>query len=96
MDKAKGAREKGTKRGKDSTRSQNGTASKLEDLKITKQQSSDWQKLAAVPKDIFEEAARGSPNPDRPLLDSRDSESGSVPTFSESLCSMHQRHNRST
>jgi hypothetical protein len=54
MEKAKGAREPGTGRG--TTRSPEGTASKLNDLGISKKQSSNWQKLAAVPEKKFERA----------------------------------------
>lgn len=54
MPKNKGAAESGTQRGM--TQSQNGTASTLSDLGITKRQSSDWQQLAAVPEEQFEAA----------------------------------------
>jgi hypothetical protein len=50
---ARGAAEAGTNRG--TTRSDHPTAS-LSDLGITKQQSSDWQKLAALSRDEFESA----------------------------------------
>jgi hypothetical protein len=54
-EKAKGAAEAGTNRG--TTPSLGGTASKpLADLGITRKQSSQYQKLAAVPQDDFEAA----------------------------------------
>jgi hypothetical protein len=53
-DMAKGAAEPGTNRG--ATPSQNGTASTLADLGITRKQSSAWQKLARVPEKTFERA----------------------------------------
>lgn len=52
---AQGAREPGTNRG--ATRSDDATAS-LADLGISKQQSSDWQKLADIPDEDFERAVR--------------------------------------
>lgn len=54
-EKAKGAAEAGTNRG--TTRSDDPTASQtLRDLGISKQQSSNWQRLADVPKEEFEAA----------------------------------------
>jgi hypothetical protein len=47
-EKAKGAIEPGTKRGK-ATRSDDRTTSKLADLGITKNQSSEWQRMAKDP-----------------------------------------------
>lgn len=60
MEKAKGAREPGTNRGM--TRSDDATAS-LSDLGITKDQSSQWQKLADVPEPEFEAALAGPEKP---------------------------------
>ena len=57
MEKAKGAAEAGTNRG--TTRSYDATSSQprsLSDLGITKDQSSKWQRLAAVPEAEFEAA----------------------------------------
>lgn len=51
-DKAKGARGSGSNQHE--VRSHHPTAPPLSDLGISKQQSSDWQKLAAVPSDLFE------------------------------------------
>jgi hypothetical protein len=53
MAKAKGAAEPGTNRG--TTRSSDATAS-LAELGVSKDQSSQWQKLADVPKEQFEQA----------------------------------------
>jgi hypothetical protein len=62
MEKAKGAREPGSNRGM--TRSDAATASKtLGDLGITKDQSSQWQRLADVPEDTFEAALAGPVKP---------------------------------
>jgi hypothetical protein len=61
MDKAKGAREPGTNRG--STRSCEGTASTLDDLGISKNQSSQWQKMGAVPQDEFDRAMAEAERP---------------------------------
>jgi len=59
QEKAKGAAEPGTNRG--STRSPNGTAS-LAELGVSKKQSSDWQRLAEMPQELFEQALA---DPDR-------------------------------
>jgi hypothetical protein len=53
MEKAKGATERGTNRG--TTRSHDPTASKtLAEFGITKDQSAQWQRLAAIPNTYFE------------------------------------------
>ena len=57
MPKAKGAKEPGTKRG--STRSNDTTTSTLDEIGVTKDQSSQWQKLAKVPDADFEQALAG-------------------------------------
>jgi hypothetical protein len=57
MEKARGAREPGTNRGV--TRSAAPTASTLADLGISKDQSSNWQKLAKVPEDALRGRACG-------------------------------------
>ena len=59
MDKSKGAAEPRTQIG--ATPSRDGRASKLSDIGISYNQSSRWQKLASVPKDVFE-AALSDPN----------------------------------
>src|SRR5215472_5983010 len=60
MPKADGAREPGTKRG--TTRSPDGTAS-LEELGISKNQSSQWQKLGKMPQREFDLAIGESVKP---------------------------------
>ena len=60
MNKAKGAREPGTNRG--ATLSEAPTASKtLGDLGISRDQSSQWQRLAEMPEDQFEAAIANAP-----------------------------------
>ena len=54
-EKAKGAAQAGTNRGK-TTRSTGTTASTLKNLGITKNQSSQWQRLGKMDKDQFEAA----------------------------------------
>jgi hypothetical protein len=54
MDKAKGALKRGN--GAPIRRSDDPTTETLEDLGISKQQSSDWQKLADVPQEQFDAA----------------------------------------
>jgi len=57
MKKAKGGAEKSTKRnGPGGKVMQSGGPTALRDIGISKQQSSDWQKLAAVPQKRFEAA----------------------------------------
>jgi hypothetical protein len=64
MEKAKGARLNGRDPGGAFRQSPDTTAEKtLADLGISKDQSSKWQQLAAVPKDEFEAALAG---PDKP------------------------------
>jgi len=61
MEKAKGAREPGTNRG--STPSGDTRASTLSDLGISYDQSSQWQKLGAVPDDEFDRAMEEAERP---------------------------------
>ena len=58
MEKAKGARGSGSNQHQ--VRSHDATAPSLSDLGISKQQSSDWQKLADIPDREFEQALKSS------------------------------------
>jgi hypothetical protein len=64
MDKAKGSAQSGVgRRGENGMRSESTTT--LRELGITKDQSSQWQRLAAIPEAEFESALAG---PDKPTL----------------------------
>jgi hypothetical protein len=65
MEKAKGARGNPGGRGAPIVRSNGATAQTLAELGITKNQSTNWQKLAAVPQNQFEAALAG---PEKPTL----------------------------
>jgi hypothetical protein len=60
MEKAKGAREPGTKRGTTPSNDTRASPKTIADLGVTSQESSDFQKLADVPQAEFE---RFSPSP---------------------------------
>ena len=49
MEKAKGARQPGTKRGKVTLSDESTASKKISDLGITRDQSSQWQQLASAP-----------------------------------------------